>query len=259
MTEKNGTKPKARLPKTPIKLVVEPVSRFVHIQSASGILLLAATFVSLVLANSTLSNEFLSFWKTPIGVTIGDYEFRHSLKHWINDGLMVLFFFVIGLEVKRELFLGELRELRAAVLPFAAAVGGMVVPAALYLMLQWGEPGERGWGIPMATDIAFVVGTLAILGSRVPPGLRVLLVSLAIADDIGAILVIALGYTEELNFTALTWGVVGIGIVMLFARLGVRSVPVYSVLGIAIWFGFHESGVHALFARFDYASASEQG
>ena len=248
MTEKPRRDPDTSLPSEPITRVVEPVSRFFHIESASGILLLAATVAALVLANSDTADAFLDFWKTPIGLTFGEFEFRHSLRHWINDGLMVLFFFVIGLEVKRELFLGELRELKAAVLPLAAAIGGMVMPASLYLALQWNEPGERGWGIPIATDIAFVIGALAVLGRRIPSGLRVLLVSMAIADDIGAIVVIAVGYTQNLDFSALAWGVFGIGVVVVFARIGIRSVAVYSALGVAVWFAFHESGVHATIA-----------
>jgi NhaA family Na+:H+ antiporter len=228
--------------------VIEPVVRFLHVQSASGAVLLAFTLAALVLANSALADRFLDFWKTPIGVSVGSFEFRHSLKHWINDGLMVIFFFVVGLEVKRELALGELRDLRLAALPIAAALGGMIAPGGLYLAMQWGEPGQRGWGIPMATDIAFVVGCLAVLGHRVPHSLRVLLLSLAIADDVGAILVIAIGYTSGIHIAPLVGGLAGIVLVMLLARVGVRSILVYVLLGIAIWFGFHESGVHATLA-----------
>jgi NhaA family Na+:H+ antiporter len=237
-----------RLPAEPIDRVVDPITRFLHIESASGVVLLLVTMAALVLANSPASEDFLSWWKTPVGFSVGAFEMRNSLKHWINDGLMVIFFFVIGLEVKRELVLGELRELRVSALPIAAALGGMVVPAALFLAFQWGEIGQRGWGVPMATDIAFVVGCLAILGPRVPSGLRILLLSLAIADDVGAILVIAIGYTAELSLSALAWGLLGIGVVMLQQRIGVRSVPIYVLLGVGIWFGFHESGVHATIA-----------
>src|SRR5262249_32732944 len=144
--------------------------------------------------------------------------------------------------------LGELQELRSAILPIAAALGGMVAPAAIYLALQAGGPGQRGWGIPMATDIAFVVGCLAALGRRVPKSLRVLLLSLAIADDIGAILVIAIGYTSSINLLALALGILGIGLVIFLARIGVRSTPTYVLIGIGIWLGFHESGVHATIA-----------
>ncbi len=199
------------LPHEPIQRLLAPLSRFLHVEAAGGLLLLACATVALILANSGFADGFLGFWETRVGFSIGSFEMIHSLKHWINDGLMAIFFFVIGLEVKRELVLGELRDPRRAALPIAAALGGMIVPAGLYLMLQAGEPGQRGWGIPMATDIAFVVGCLAILGNRVPRGLRVLLLSLAIADDIGAILVIAVGYTETLYWTPLLLAFVASG------------------------------------------------
>lgn len=237
-----------RLPAEPIDRLIQPVTRFLHIQSASGVVLLLFTVTALLLANSWIADDFLAIWKTPIGFRVGPFEMTHSLRHWINDGLMVIFFFMVGLELKRELVLGELRNLRSAALPIAAALGGMAAPAGLYLALQWGQPGERGWGIPMATDIAFVVGCLSLLGNRVPHSLRILLLSLAIADDVGAILVIAFGYTTELHLTPLFLGFLGIGIVMLMARAGVRSIPVYAMLGMGIWYGFHESGVHATIA-----------
>ena len=167
------------VPKQPIDYVVAPVVRFMHIEAASGVVLLVCTIVAIALANSPFAESFLGFWKTKVGFEFGGFSFRHSLKHLINDGLMAIFFFVIGLEVKREIVLGELRNLRQATLPIAAAIGGMVLPAGIYLALQAGEPGARGWGIPMATDIAFVVGCLAVLGSRVPHSLRVMLLSLA--------------------------------------------------------------------------------
>jgi len=203
---------------------------------------------ALVLANSPASDDFASWWQTRVGFSVGAFEMHYPLKHWINDGLMVIFFFVVGLEVKRELVVGELQDLRVAALPIAAALGGMAVPAALYLAAQWGEAGQRGWGIPMATDIAFVVGCLALLGPHVPRSLRIVLLSLAIADDVGAILVIAVGYATELHLSALAWGVVGLGLAILLQRLGVRSVPVYVLLGVGSWFGFHESGVHPTIA-----------
>ncbi len=238
----------ADLPRAPIDRLVGPFARFLHVEAASGIVLLLFTAAALALANSPLAEGFLGIWKLPLGIEIGDFQIRHSLKHWINDGLMAVFFFVIGLEVKREIVLGELRDIRRAALPIAAAIGGMIVPAAIYLSLQAGQPAERGWGIPMATDIAFVVGCMAVLGSRIPHGLRVLLLSLAIADDIGAILVIAIGYTEAIDWGALAWGVAGIAGVSGLARLGVRSFGIYTALGAAIWFAFHESGIHATIA-----------
>jgi len=238
----------SRMPAEPVDQIIRPLARFLHIQSASGVVLLVFTVGALILANSAASESYLAFWKTPVGFSIGGFELRHSLKHWINDGLMVIFFFVIGLELKRELVVGELKSLHAAALPIAAALGGMAIPAALYLAVQWGEPGQRGWGIPMATDIAFVVGCLAVLGRRVPHSLRILLLSLAIADDLGAILVIAVGYTSGIHLPSLALGLIGIGVVRLMAGIGVRSVPIYTFLGLIIWFGFHESGVHATIA-----------
>jgi len=204
--------------------------------------------LALFLANSGWADAYVGIWKIEVGLQLGDVAIVHSLKHWINDGLMVLFFFVIGLEVKRELVTGDLRDLRSAALPVAAALGGMFVPAGLYLALQWGEAGQRGWGIPMATDIAFVVGCMALLGPRIPRGLRVLLLSLAIADDIGAILVIAIGYTDQLYLGWLVFGLFGIGLISLLARLGVRAFLPYVLIGCLVWFGFHESGVHATIA-----------
>jgi Na+:H+ antiporter, NhaA family len=164
--------------------------------------------------------------------------------HWVNDGLMAIFFFVVGLEIKRELVDGELSEWRKAALPVVAAVGGMVAPAVIYLILPHPPEARAGWGIPMATDIAFVVGFLALLGPRVPPGLKILLLSLAIADDIGAVLVIAVAYTAELNFGMLGLAAVGFALIVLLNRLGVRSVAVYTLVGAVIWLGFLKSGVH---------------
>ena len=236
------------MPREPIDRLVGPIDEFLHVESASGIVLLVATLTALALANSPLADGFLAFWSTPVGASFGSFELRHSLRHWINDGAMAVFFFVIGLEVKRELVIGELRDLRRAALPLAAALGGMVVPAGIYLALQLGEPGRDGWGIPMATDIAFVVGCLALLGPRVPHGFRVLLLSLAIADDIGAILVIAIGYTASIDLEALAFGVALAAAILVFQRLGVRSLGLYLVLAFAIWYAFHESGVHATIA-----------
>ena len=236
------------LPREPIDRLVGPLARFLHIEAASGVVLLVCTVIALALANSSFADGYLGFWKAKVGFQVGSFEMVHSIKHWINDGLMAVFFFVIGLEVKREMVVGELRELRRAALPIAAAFGGMVLPAALYLVFQSGQAGERGWGIPMATDIAFVVGCLALLGPRVPKILRVVLLSLAIVDDIGAILVIAIGYTEKLDLGALGLGIAGLGLVVVLSRLGVRSYGVYVVVGALVWLAFHESGVHATIA-----------
>ncbi|MBD3297078.1 MAG: Na+/H+ antiporter NhaA [candidate division Zixibacteria bacterium] len=231
-----------------LRRVTQALQRFIHVEAAGGVVLLVCTLFALAFANSPLSYEFLSIWKTELGLSLGAIEFSHSLKHWINDGLMAIFFFVIGLEVKRELTLGELRDPRQAALPIVGAIGGMIVPAGIYLALQAGEPGMRGWGVPMATDIAFVVGCMAILGKRVPRGLRVMILSLAIADDVGAILVIAIGYTDSINLLSLALGVVGIGAVLGLSRLGVRRVSIYVIVGSLVWLAFHESGVHATIA-----------
>jgi Na+:H+ antiporter, NhaA family len=238
----------ALLPVEPVDQLIRPLVRFLHIEAASGAVLAVCALAAFALANSTVGESYLAFWQMEIGLTVGTYHLDHSLKHWINDGLMAIFFFVIGLEVKREIVLGELRDLRRAALPIAGAIGGMVVPAGLYLALQAGHPGQRGWGIPMATDIAFVVGCMAILGSRVPAALRVMLLSLAIVDDIGAILVIAIGYTASIAWGWLFMGAIGIALVVVLQRLGVRSMAMYTLVGIVIWVGFHESGIHATIA-----------
>ncbi len=236
------------LPPEPIHHLVSPLQRFLHVETAGGIVLLLATAVALALANSPLGPDYLAFWETPFTLQVSSLRVSHSLGEWINDGLMAIFFFVIGLEVKRELVVGELREVRRAALPVAAALGGMAAPAGLYLLLQHGQPGARGWGVPMATDIAFVVGCMALLGPRVPHGLRVLLLSLAIADDIGAILVIAVGYTARLDGAALLAALGVVGVILLAARLGVRSLRVYTVLGILLWAAVLASGIHATLA-----------
>jgi NhaA family Na+:H+ antiporter len=233
------------LPAQPIDRIVRPFMKFLEMEVASGVVLLLCTVVALVLANSPWAQAVDHFWHTPIAIVIGQAKLELSLHHWINDGLMAIFFFVVGLEVKRELMLGELRDPRAAALPIAAAIGGMVVPALIYLTIQPTGIGQRGWGIPMATDIAFVVGCMALLGPRLPHGLRIMLLTLAIADDIGAILVIAIGYAGPLNWFALGAGFLGILVVLVLARLGVRNILMYLVAGAGIWYAFHESGVHA--------------
>jgi NhaA family Na+:H+ antiporter len=236
------------LPTEPIDRLIGPLERFLHVEAASGIVLLACTAVALALANSPLAAQYQGLWETQITLGAGSFQMSYPLRVWINDALMAVFFFVVGLEVKREIVLGELRDFRRAALPLFAALGGMLGPALVYLALQKGEPAERGWGIPMATDIAFVVGCMAILSTRVPPGLRILLLSLAIADDIGAILVIAIGYTDNIHGTALALGVAGLALVFALGRFGVRSRAVYTFVGALVWLAIHESGVHATIA-----------
>ena len=232
----------------PIEFLVDPLKRFMLIEAADGGILLLAALAALVIANSPLGSSYLAFWQNDFGFVVGETIVRMPLQLWINDGLMAVLFFVVGLEVKREFVTGELREFKHAALPLAGAIGGMAVPAGFYLFQQWGTVGQHGWGIPMATDIAFVVGCMAILGSRFPNGLRVMLLSLAIADDIGAVLVIAIGYTEQIHIVALGLSFVGIGLFILLLKIGVRNNLVYLFLGISIWLGFHESGVHVTVA-----------
>ena len=230
----------------------EPFARFLRIEAAAGGMLLLATCTALILSNSAWSTPFLAFWETPIGLHLGSLDFSRSLRHWINDGLITLFFFVVALELKRELILrahsGRVAEPRMAALSLAGALGGMIVPVALYLALMSGEPGAHGWGTVMATDTAFVIGCLALFGSRIPPTLRLFLLSLAIFDDVGAILVVAVGYGEDLNWTALGLAMLGLAVVAGCARLGIRSIPIYFLLGGGIWLCFDVSGIHATIA-----------
>jgi len=238
------TGPEQVPPRSLVAPLLSPLIRFLHVEAAGGMLLLVCTAVALIMANSPWSGPFAEFWQTRVGFTIGAFELYKPLLLWINDGLMTVFFFVVGLEIKREIAHGELRDPRKAALPAAAALGGMVAPAALYLLIQGSGPASRGWGIPMATDIAFVVGFLALLGSRVPLGLKILLLTLAIVDDIGAILVIAVAYTAKTSLIFLAIGMASFGIIYLLRRVGVRPVPVYVVLGAGIWLAFLKSGVH---------------
>ncbi|WP_373414748.1 Na+/H+ antiporter NhaA [Ensifer aridi] len=235
----------SRLPREPADRLTKPFMRFLRIETTAGIVLLLSTLLALGLANTAWSSSFLALWEMPAGVRVGDIEISRSLKHWINDGLMTLFFFVIALELKRELVLGELRNPRIAALPVAAAFGGMAVPAGLFSLLVGGGPGASGWTTVMSTDTAFVIGCLALLGSRIPGSLRLFLLSLAIFDDVGAILVVAIGYGESLNWVALGAAGLGLAIVAVIARLGIRSIPVYFAIGGGIWLAFDASGVHA--------------
>jgi NhaA family Na+:H+ antiporter len=220
------------------------VRRFLRIEAASGVLLLACAVISLLLANSLLGHAVHEFWQTPIHLGVGGWELNRPLEWWINDGLMTVFFFVVGLEIKRELMTGELRTVKKAALPVIAAVGGMLVPAGVYLLFGQSGPAQRGWGIPMATDIAFVVGVMTAFGQRVPFGLKIFLLSLAIADDMGAVMVIALAYSEHLNLMMLVLAGGGFVLTVVLNGLGVRSVLIYSVVGAATWLATYHSGIH---------------
>lgn len=233
------------------RYVARPLREFLHIESSGSILLLAATVVALLWVNLPFdgwAEGYDHFWHTPFAIEIGDWRLEESLQHWVNDGLMTIFFFVVGLEIKYELVHGDLRDPRTAALPIVAAVGGMAVPAFLYVAIAGGGDTGSGWGIPMATDIAFAVGVLGVLGRRIPSAARLFLLTLAIVDDIGAILVIAVFYTADLS---LGWLASALGLLAAMAvlrALRVWSIPVYVILGVAAWFALLESGVHATLA-----------
>lgn len=222
--------------------------RFLHWEAAGSIVLLACAVVALVWANSPWAESYHDLTHTYLGISLGDETFKLSLKHWVNDLLMVMFFFVVGLEIKREMLLGELSSLRKAILPVMAAVGGMLVPAGLYLVFNAGGPGQNGWGIPMATDIAFALGILALFGSRAPLGLKVFLTALAIADDLGAVMVIALFYTEDVRLMPLAFAVGALVLISLAAQARVKRVGLFAVLILVVWLGVFASGVHATIA-----------
>ena len=231
-----------------IRLILRPFQEFARQETAGGILLLASAIIALIWANSPWAHLYEQLWHTEIAIVLGDFHLEEDLLHWINDGLMAIFFLFVGLEIKREVLIGELASARRAALPIVAAVGGMLVPAGLYIAVNGGTEGAQGWGIPMATDIAFVLGIMALLGRRVPLSLKVFLVALAIVDDIGAVLVIAVFYTSELSLMHLAAGAVFLLLLLGANRAGFRHPLPYVVLGLGLWFTFLESGVHATVA-----------
>jgi NhaA family Na+:H+ antiporter len=229
------------------RALASPVQRVLAVEAASGIVLLAVTVVALVWAN-TAPHSYEALWHAPIGIEVGGWSFTRPLHFWINDGLMTVFFFVVGLEIRREIYEGELASLRQAALPLAAALGGMLVPAAIFAVLNAGRTTAGGWAIPMATDIAFAVGVLTLLGSRVPVPLRVLLLALAVIDDIGAIVVIAAFYSGGIQVEGL--GLVGLGIIAVLTMrwAGVRAPLLYVPAGIVVWAGMYQFGIHPTIA-----------
>lgn len=233
-----------KLPSEPVDRVAKPFNRFLQIEAAASGVLLLCVAASLALSNSALSARFLALWEIHAGIRIDHIELLRSLTRWINDGLMTLFFFVGALELKREIVLGELSNPRIATLSLAAAFGGMIVPAILFYVLEGSGAGSHGWGTVMATDTALLIGCLAILGSRIPQSLRLFLLSLAIFDDIGAIVVVAFGYGGSLHWAAVGWGVAGILIVAGMARIGIRNLPIYCLFGGGIWLSLDASGIH---------------
>ncbi len=228
-----------------------PLAALIRSQAFPGLLLVCCATIAIAMANSPVAATWDHFWHAEFAVRLGDREIAKSVAHWINDGLMVLFFFYVGLEIKHEALDGQLRTFRQAALPVAAAIGGMAAPAAIYAAIVAGHgaaEARAGWGIPMATDIAFALGVLAMLGPRVPPGLKVFLASLAIADDLGAVVVIAVFYTQEIAWQYLGLGGVVLAVSLASNKLGVRKTWPYVVYGLVLWSLFLSSGVHATIA-----------
>ncbi|QBX55141.1 Na+/H+ antiporter NhaA [Nocardioides seonyuensis] len=231
------------------RLVARPMREFLRIEAAGSLLLLVAATVALVWANSPWAASYDALWSTHLTLDVGPLHLDESLQHWVNDALMVIFFFVVGLEIKYELVHGDLRDPKTAALPIVAAVGGMAVPAGLYVLVNGpGSAGASGWGIPMATDIAFAVGALGLLGRRIPAPARLFLLTLAIVDDIGAILVIAIFYTAELSLGWLALALALLAAMAVAKQLRIWAITVYVVLGVGVWFALLESGVHATLA-----------
>lgn len=230
------------------KQAVTPIEEFLHQESSSGILLMICVGAALIIANSPLFPAYDALLHTKFTIGTEKYHLSYTLHHWINDGLMALFFFVIGLEVKREILIGELSNLRQAILPIGAAIGGMVIPAAFYLVFNRSGTAVDGWGIPMATDIAFAVGVVALLGSRVPKPLVAMLLALAIVDDIGAVLVIALFYTESIHLGALALSALFLLLMVGINLAGIRRPMPYALIGVLLWLAMMKSGIHATLA-----------
>jgi NhaA family Na+:H+ antiporter len=246
MAKKTIIKPNAR--PTPAERLLHPFQEFLRQEASGGIILLICTVLALVWANSALADSYQDLWHTKFTIGFGNFALSKALILWINDGLMAIFFFVVGLEIKREVQTGELASLRKATLPIVAAMGGMILPALIYLLFNLGGSGATGWGIPMATDIAFALGVLALLGQRAPLSLKVFLTALAIVDDLGAVLVIALFYTEQIVWVSLAVAAGVLILLLIVNRLGIRNPLVYALLGAALWFAFLKSGVHATIA-----------
>lgn len=235
----------SELPKAHIDWLTHPASRFFQIEAAAGLVLLFFTLLALILANSPYSAFYYNLWHLPVGLSVGSFEFERSLHGWINDAVMTLFFFLIALELKRELVLGELGNPRIAILSISAAVGGMLFPVCIYLCFLWGQPGQYGWGTVMSTDTAFLIGCLALLGTRIPKSLRIFMLSLAIVDDIGAIIVVAVSYSNHIDWVASAIAAIGFIIIKVMALLGIRSISLFFIVGGCIWIAVDASGIHA--------------
>jgi NhaA family Na+:H+ antiporter len=237
-----------RTPRSDADVPGRALPEFFATEVAGGVALVAAAVVALVWANSPWSESYHDLWTTEVRISLGAHALAMDLRHWVNDGLMAIFFVVVALEVKRELLEGELRDRRRASLPVVAAIGGMAVPAAVFLVLNLGGTGSAGWGIPMATDIAFALGVAALVGRSLPPGLRLFLLALAIVDDIGAIVVIAVFYSSGLELSWLGGGLALVGLVYVLRRAGIFYPPLFVAIGAAMWVALHECGVHPTLA-----------
>ncbi len=232
----------------PIDTILMPFQRLLKSERTGSMLLILCTIVALVWANSAWGESYHELWETHFRIGIPGFELDKSLLHWINDGLMAIFFFFVGLEIKREVLVGDLASPRKAALPIAAAIGGMLLPASIYAAFNAGGAGEAGWGIPMATDIAFSLGILGLLRGRVPAALSVFLAALAIADDLGAVIVIGLFYTAQISWASLAVAAVLLALLALINRAGVRSPAIYAIVGVCVWIAVLKSGVHATIA-----------
>lgn len=230
------------------KLILTPFQKFVKIESFSGILLFGATLVAMILANSDFSESYQAVWQFDIGISAENFEFSKPLLLWINDGLMAVFFFLIGLEIKRELLIGELNTLRKATFPLIAAVGGMVFPLVLFLILNQSFETEKGWGIPMATDIAFTLAILKVLGNRVPLSLKIFLTAFAIVDDLGAVLIIAIFYSSGIDWMLILYAMIPLALLFYLAYRGIYIKYLSICIAIVIWFLFLGSGIHPTIA-----------
>ena len=228
--------------------LVRPLQEFLATETAGGALLLAAAAAAIAWANAPFGDTYFDFWAARLNIDLGAVAIDEALVSWVNDALMAVFFFVVGLEIKRELTRGELADPRKAALPAIAAAGGMLAPALIFLAINLGGDGERGWGIPMATDIAFAVGVLTLAGARVPLSLKVFLLALAIVDDLGAIAVIALFYTDDLALPWLAAAIALFAMTYVLARLGVRHIFIFAAIGLVAWLAVYESGIHATIA-----------
>ncbi len=234
--------------KSVARKITRPIEDFMKMEASSGVTLMLATIVALFWANSPYAHSYQELLHLKAGFVLGPLNLKMSLHHWINDGLMAIFFFVVGLEIKRELIEGELSNPRKATLPLFAALGGMIVPALIYVAFNLESPYIKGWGIPMATDIAFAVGILALLGKRTPLSLKIFLLALAIIDDLGAVLVIAFFYTETIVMSGLSLAFIAVAAILFLNFIGFRSRFLYGVFALIVWYGILKSGVHATIA-----------